>query len=623
MAGVGMDRNRVYEFLDSDTATKAAQEQPAAKMGGVVVELDDGSSDAQRVTAAGKLTPREKSSRIQAQIAEIRRLNLHNVEHGASNIGKRNDVNFHNVATLVSMRPSWPSEIASAGFPDDRGRPQFECLTSGINLNTDGVSGHTTIDLHGEGRASFAKGGKGGGTGASFPSQEPLTEKDTVPLTTERAEVNAVFGPTDHESMIDVVAKNIATTNSGAAIILHGQTGSGKTYTAVRLQRAISKKLLQMHDEIILRYFEISHAGSRDLIANLGTNDNQKNLLGVANGEQESATSETTKQPVTAFIGTTKVSTTETVCRSPEEVLQVLQRAEEHRSSRETTVHEASSRSHAFCCMTVRCDKKESTHINHVSEIGDTKETIADKKEKSMTQENSTITVIDLAGSERSLDTFANRGKGMEETKYINTSLSCLQECVRCLCLEKAKTFEKLELETLENAHNHSENIHIPFRRSILTMLLRDLLGGPDANARKKLLWVAHLSPMSYDAPYSRRTLHFLRSLREAYDCSAGDSAANLLDAKNDPLHFLKTTPLASWTRSQVSMWVGRIEEKKFTFLVEAGVFRQINGKQLKMEWKGDLVQKIVSVGGAEEDGEKIYELVHQRVREDQKSGRR
>jgi kinesin family protein 6/9 len=76
--------------------------------------------------------------------------------------------------------------------------------------------------------------------------------------------------------------------------------------------------------------------------------------------------------------------------------------------------------------------------------------------------------LVDLSGSERVHKSNVDDAKIIMESKYINSSLFQLQMVIMNLN-KKAK----------------GEDVHIPFRNSMMTMILRDSLGG---NCRTKMI---------------------------------------------------------------------------------------------------------------------------------------
>ena len=76
----------------------------------------------------------------------------------------------------------------------------------------------------------------------------------------------------------------------------------------------------------------------------------------------------------------------------------------------------------------------------------------------------SLLTFVDLAGSEMVRKT-GTKGKGLKEAGYINSSLSTLSRVIEGLGMQ-------------HSAKNKSSHLHIPFRDSSLTKLLKIALGG-------------------------------------------------------------------------------------------------------------------------------------------------
>lgn len=104
----------------------------------------------------------------------------------------------------------------------------------------------------------------------------------------------------------------------------------------------------------------------------------------------------------------------------------------------------------------------------------------------------SKLHLVDLSGSERPKDTGID-GKTFKEAVHINSSLSHLAFCIMQLN------------EKMKKPH---ENIHVPFRTSMMTMVLRDSLGG---NCKTKM--IATVSPHPDDTYESLSTCRFARSV--------------------------------------------------------------------------------------------------------------
>ncbi|XP_065646647.1 kinesin-like protein KIF18A isoform X2 [Hydra vulgaris] len=146
--------------------------------------------------------------------------------------------------------------------------------------------------------------------------------------------------------------------------------------------------------------------------------------------------------------------------RSAEELLEMLHFGNQNRSQHPTDANQQSSRSHAIFQVFVRQCPKDSGLSANV------------KLAK--------MSLIDLAGSERATVT-TNQGDLFREGANINKSLRALGNCINALAENKS-------------------NVHIPYRNSKLTRLLKDSLGG-----NCKTIMIAAVSPssLSYEDTYN------------------------------------------------------------------------------------------------------------------------
>jgi kinesin family protein 6/9 len=102
----------------------------------------------------------------------------------------------------------------------------------------------------------------------------------------------------------------------------------------------------------------------------------------------------------------------------------------------------------------------------------------------------SKLHLVDLSGSERPSLTGID-GKTLKEAININGSLLQLSICIQSL-----------------NKKARGENVYVPYRNSMMTMVLRDSLGG---NCRTKM--VATISALDEDMHESLSTLRFARNV--------------------------------------------------------------------------------------------------------------
>ncbi|EGR29344.1 kinesin motor domain protein [Ichthyophthirius multifiliis] len=143
-----------------------------------------------------------------------------------------------------------------------------------------------------------------------------------------------------------------------------------------------------------------------------------------------------------------------------EEVENILTQAANIRSTHQTEANEVSSRSHAICLIQIKNDQKK----------------IVGK-----------LIMVDLAGSERAQDCQGNSKQRKQEGAEINKSLLALKECIRQM--DKGA-------------------MHVPFRGSKLTLVLRDSFLNKGFSS--KIIMLACISPGSSSADHTVNTLRQL-----------------------------------------------------------------------------------------------------------------
>ena len=87
---------------------------------------------------------------------------------------------------------------------------------------------------------------------------------------------------------------------------------------------------------------------------------------------------------------------------------------------------------------------------------------------------------VDLAGSKRCADAVDHDLERINEMKEINGSLGNLKECIRLLLVNSSTKRQQ----------------HIPYRRSKLTRLLQNELGGGGDGTHVKTAFLVHISPL-------------------------------------------------------------------------------------------------------------------------------
>jgi hypothetical protein len=269
-------------------------------------------------------------------------------------------------------------------------------------------------------------------------------------------------------------------------IFLDGQTGAGKTYTMGTssdfdqgVMPSALREIFQQRDEKIqskevgikieLSYLEIYLEECYDLLSKeMVSNQSSSGSL-----EKKVLNLRETNNGETYLDGLNTLP-----INNIQEVANYLTIANRVRSTGKTAMNSASSRSHAICIITVTTRNKQ-TGTTFVSKLN----------------------LVDLAGSERAKKTQAT-GEVFQEGISINKGLLALGNVVAALSQKSAAL---LNPPTTNNKdQQQQQHIHIPYRESKLTRLLKDSLGG---NGFTVLL--ACLSPSHLNYDESLNTLRF------------------------------------------------------------------------------------------------------------------
>ncbi|KAL2922899.1 Kinesin-like protein KIN-13A [Bienertia sinuspersici] len=225
-----------------------------------------------------------------------------------------------------------------------------------------------------------------------------------------------------------------------ATCFAYGQTGSGKTFTMKPLPIRAAEDLLRLLHQTVYRnqrfklwlsYFEIYGGKLFDLLCD------RKKLCMREDGRQQ-----------VCIVGLQEFEV-----RDVQIVKDYIERGNGARSTGSTGANEESSRSHAILQLVVKkhSEKKDMRQNTDGNEAKNGK--VVGK-----------ISFIDLAGSERGADTTDNDRQTRIEGAEINKSLLALKECIRAL---------------------DNDKLHIPFRGSKLTEVLRDSFVGNSKTGKK------------------------------------------------------------------------------------------------------------------------------------------
>ena len=158
---------------------------------------------------------------------------------------------------------------------------------------------------------------------------------------------------------------------------------------------------------------------------------------------------------------------TSCLCDTRKSMMKVIQEGNRSRKIGQTKQNAVSSRSHAVIAITISQQAKSSQSTTTVSKLS----------------------LVDLAGSER-ISKSGSVGTGVQEASTINKSLSTLGKVISVLA---GKAYKK-----------NRSSVHVPYRDSALTWLLRESLGG-----NSKTVMLATVSSSAADREESLSTLKY------------------------------------------------------------------------------------------------------------------
>ncbi|KAL0236681.1 hypothetical protein PCE1_000079 [Barthelona sp. PCE] len=245
-----------------------------------------------------------------------------------------------------------------------------------------------------------------------------------------------------------------------ATVFCYGATGSGKTHTMVGNENAgpgvmmltmidLFKTIEELKDEahfrVTLSYLEIYNEVIKDLL-----NPAHDNCDIREDPEKGICVSDLTAYEL----------------ESADMMVQYLKKGNSNRSISPTEANAVSSRSHAVLQVLI-----ERTEV---------------ASSESTQKRYSKLSLVDLAGSERAART-KNRGQRLVEGGNINRSLLALSNCINALARRGKK-----------------KSVHVPYRNSKLTRLLKDSLGGNTLTCM-----IANISPSSYSYDDTHNTLQY------------------------------------------------------------------------------------------------------------------
>ncbi|KAL5538018.1 hypothetical protein UlMin_045345 [Ulmus minor] len=307
-----------------------------------------------------------------------------------------------------------------------------------------------------------------------------------------------------------------------ATCFAYGQTGSGKTFTMKPLPIKASRDILRlMHHtyrnhgfQLFVSFFEIYGGKLYDLL------NERKKLCMREDGKQ---------QVCIVGLQEYKVSDVETI-------KDLIEKGSATRSTGTTGANEESSRSHAILQLAIKRS--------------------ADGSETKPPRLVGKLSFIDLAGSERGADTTDNDKQTRMEGAEINKSLLALKECIRAL---------------------DNDQVHIPFRGSKLTEVLRDSFMG-----NSRTVMISCISPSSGSCEHTLNTLRYadrVKSLSKGNNPKKDvlPATINLKESTAVPLSSVLPTS-STYEDDRTDSWLEQ-ESEDFDALEESY-------EQVKPTWK-------------------------------------
>ncbi|KAF7029418.1 hypothetical protein CFC21_041172 [Triticum aestivum] len=277
-----------------------------------------------------------------------------------------------------------------------------------------------------------------------------------------------------------------------ATCFAYGQTGSGKTYTMQPLPlRAAQDMVYLLHQPVYLSqnfklwlsYFEIYGGKLYDLLSE------RRPLCIREDGKKQ-----------VCIVGLQEFEVSDVRI-----VKEYIERGNASRSTGSTGANEESSRSHAILQLTVK---------KHIPVTETRRQRDREANEAKNTKLVGKLSFIDLAGSERGADTTDNDKQTRIEGAEINKSLLALKECIRAL---------------------DNDQIHIPFRGSKLTEVLRDSFVG-----NSRTVMISCISPGSGSCEHTLNTLRYadrVKSLSKSGNSKKEQFSGQFVSSSKEATH--------------------------------------------------------------------------------------
>ncbi|ORC91985.1 putative MCAK-like kinesin [Trypanosoma theileri] len=338
---------------------------------------------------------------------------------------------------------------------------------------------------------------------------------------------------------------NLSVEGGSTCVLCYGQTGSGKTYTTTGILQFVSRDLAPYFSshDIFITVIEVQAGKTIDL------------LTGTEVQVVEDVSGELKIRGADAF-----------ECSNDEMLWAAFEEAASQRVTKATGRNEVSSRSHMVTCIRI---------VSKTSNWAKPGE----------------LFIVDLAGSENTADSATHDKERQMEAKFINTSLMTLKECIRTRAMAATST-------------NH---LHIPFRRSPLTLLLRDCFEIAVKRPTKTVV-IACISPLLRDARHTFNTLRYASLL------AVSPPARVVADDPDDPNGFDRKQALEFLCQCSR----GRITEPE-------SILPEGDGRTLVHIPEAEFIRRILDSHSniGEKGAKQIYTSVWQKVVDARTKGRK
>ncbi|KAL9006993.1 MAG: hypothetical protein Q9188_000281 [Gyalolechia gomerana] len=275
-------------------------------------------------------------------------------------------------------------------------------------------------------------------------------------------------------------------------VFAYGMTGTGKTFSMqgtasspgvipLAIADIFSYIRETPHREFLLRvsYLEIYNERIHDLLTPAAT----------AGSGPNAAQSEEIKLREDSKRGVYASPLKEEIVQSPTQLLRVIARGDHSRRTRSTQYNAQSSRSHAVVQIVV--ESRERVSVNGSS---------AENKRAPLVPGGvrvSTLSMIDLAGSERAAESKERRTEGA----HINKSLLTLGTVIARLSMEKDSSGNPTD----------KDGKHLPYRDSKLTRLLQPALSGNSLVSILCTIQIGSAGSVATTAGHTSETLNTLK----------------------------------------------------------------------------------------------------------------